>query len=138
VANHRESLAGGSPKDNIYPLTAYSGPQPDLGSGQPGNRLRQHDATREVVFVDSTMDRVDFNSGHDIETGLFEAQTKAPSSREQVDSDWSWHPQAPASKYQLTRLWRSCRSDFFRAGLGRKRVGLRADLWISSDIAKRS
>jgi hypothetical protein len=46
---------------------------PNLFHGQSDNRLWQHGALWEVVCMDSTMDGVDFNCGHDIETSLFEA-----------------------------------------------------------------
>jgi len=58
---------------------AYSSPLSDLGPGQSGNRLRQHDALRKVVGMDSAVDGVDFYRGHDIETGLLEAKAKASS-----------------------------------------------------------
>jgi hypothetical protein len=38
------------------------------------------------------MDRVYFNCGDNIETGLLEAQSKAPSTSKQIDPDWPWHP----------------------------------------------
>jgi hypothetical protein len=84
------------------------------------------------------MDGIDFNGGHNFEARLLEAQTKASSSRKQVDSDWPWHLQSPALKYQLTRLRTGCRSEFFPAVPKRKRVAISIDPWTSSDIAKLS
>jgi hypothetical protein len=54
---------------------AYPGPLPDFGPGQFGDRLRQHDAARKVVGVDSAMYGVYFDSRRDIETRLLESQT---------------------------------------------------------------
>jgi hypothetical protein len=74
MADHRESLARSSAKDNVHALTAYTGTPPDLGSGQSGYRPRQHDAVGKVVCVDTAMDGVDFDSGHNVEAGLLESQ----------------------------------------------------------------
>jgi len=41
--------------------------------------------------VDSAVNWVDLDRRNYIETGLLEAQSKAPSTRKQVDSDWPWH-----------------------------------------------
>jgi hypothetical protein len=68
-------LAGRTSKHDVHALTTYSCPTPDLVSGQTGNRLRQYGALRKVVFVNGTMDGVDFDGGHNVETGLFEAQS---------------------------------------------------------------
>jgi hypothetical protein len=91
MTDHGEPLAGGAPKYDVHMPTSYPGPPPNLGSGQPDNRLWQHDALWKVVCVDSAMYGVDFNCGHDIETGLLEAQSKAPSASKQVDSDRPRH-----------------------------------------------
>jgi hypothetical protein len=91
MPDHRKPLAGRSPKYHIDAPAPNPSPMPDLGSGQPGNRLRKHGACREVVRMDSAMDGVDFDSGHNIETRLLEAQSKAPCASKQVDSDRPWH-----------------------------------------------
>jgi hypothetical protein len=52
---------------------AYPGPLSDLGAGQVGNRLRQHDTVGKVVGVNSAMDGVYFDRSYDIEPGLLEA-----------------------------------------------------------------
>jgi len=59
------------------------------------------------------MDWVDLNCGNNIETSLLEAQSKAPSASEQVDSDQPWHLRPPVFKYQLTGFCQACRSKFF-------------------------
>jgi hypothetical protein len=91
MTNHGEPLARGAAEYNVHMCEAYPSPLPDLGAGQSSNRLRQHDAMREVVCMDSAMDGVDFDCGHDIETSLLEAQSKASSAGKQIDSDRSWH-----------------------------------------------
>jgi hypothetical protein len=120
MAYHGESLTRGTPKDHIYVADANSCSAPDFGSGQPHNRSRQHRALGKVVGVDSAVDGVDFNRGHDIETGLLEAQAKTSGTRKQIDSDRPWHPKPPAFRYQLTRFRATCRSEFFPGARGRK------------------
>src|ERR1035441_352785 len=68
VADNREPLAGSASKHHIHVPAPDSGPLPDLGTGQPGNGLWQHDALRKIVGVDSAMDRGDLNRRNDIET----------------------------------------------------------------------
>jgi hypothetical protein len=113
MTDQGEPLAGGTAKYDIHLPAPYPGSLPDLGSGQSGHRLREHDASWKVVFVYSAMDRVYFNCGDNIETGLLEAQSKAPSASKQIDSDWSCHPQSPAFSYQLTGSQQTCRSESY-------------------------
>jgi hypothetical protein len=77
MPDHGEALTGRATKHNIHTLTAYPCTTPDLVSGQTGNRPWQHGALREVVLVNCTMDRVDFNSGDNIETCLLKPQSQA-------------------------------------------------------------
>lgn len=79
MTDQRESLAGGTAKYDIHSPGPYPSSLPYLGSGQSGNRLREHDASRKVVFVYSAMNGVYFNCGDDVEAGLLETQPKAPS-----------------------------------------------------------
>jgi len=37
------------------------------------------------------MNGIDFDCGHDIETGLLEAQSEASGAGKQIDSDRPWH-----------------------------------------------
>jgi hypothetical protein len=73
VAHHGKPLAGRATKHNIHVSTTYPSMLSDFGTSQFGDRLRQHDAMREVVGVYCAMDGVYFNRAHDIEPGLLEA-----------------------------------------------------------------
>jgi hypothetical protein len=66
------------------------------------------------------MDWVYLNRSDNIETSLLEAQSKAPSASEQIDSDQPCHLRPPAFKYQLTGFCQACRSEFFLGAPKRK------------------
>jgi hypothetical protein len=87
--------------------------------------------------MNRAMNGIDFNSGDNVEASLLEAQTKASSAREQVDSDRSWQAQSPVFKYQLTRFGASCRSDFSPAIPEKTEAAPQGGLGTLSDIAKR-
>jgi hypothetical protein len=120
MTNQGESLAGRTTKYDVDMPAAYPSLLPYFFSGQPDNRSRQHSALRKVEGVYSAMDWIDLNCGNNIETSLLEAQSKAPSTSEQVDSDRSWHLRPPVFKYQLTGFCPACRSEFFQEGPKRK------------------
>jgi hypothetical protein len=73
VPHHGKPLTWRPTKHNIHMSMAYPGPLSDLGAGQVGNRLRQHDTVGKVVGVNSAMDGVYFDRSYDIEPGLLEA-----------------------------------------------------------------
>jgi hypothetical protein len=120
MTNQGKSLAGRAPKYDVDMPAADPSPLPNFFSGQPDDRSRQNSTFRKVVCVHSTMDRVDLNCGNDIETSLLEAQSKAPSASEQIDSDQPCHLRPPAFKYQLTGFCQACRSEFFLGAPKRK------------------
>jgi hypothetical protein len=113
MTNQGKSLAGRTSKHDVDMPAAYPSPLPYFFSGQPDNRSRQHSALRKIVCVHSAMDWIDLNCGNNIETSLLEAQSKASSASEQVDSDQSWHLRPPVFKYQITGFCPACRSEFF-------------------------
>jgi hypothetical protein len=62
-------------------LAANPGPFSDFGAGQFVDRLRQHRAARKIVGMDSAVDRIDFNCGHNVKARLLKAQPEASSTR---------------------------------------------------------
>jgi hypothetical protein len=113
MTNQGKPLAGRAPEYDVDMPAPYPSPLPDFFPSQPDDRSRQHSALRKVVCMDSAMDGIDFDCGHDIETGLLETQSKASSASKQIDSDWPWHLYSPANRYQLTGFRENCRSEFF-------------------------
>jgi hypothetical protein len=75
-------LARRSSKHYLDVPTAYPGTLSDFGTGQFRDRLRKHDTVREVVGVDSAVDRVYFDRSRHIEARLLKAQSQASGTRE--------------------------------------------------------
>jgi hypothetical protein len=73
-------LARRASKHNIDPTTANPRGLPDLVAGQTDDRPGQDGAARKIVCVDSGVDRIDLDCGHNVEARLLEAQIQAGTS----------------------------------------------------------
>jgi hypothetical protein len=104
VTDHGEPLARSAAKNDIHTPTAYSCSPPNLVPSETDHRSGQDGATRKIICVNSAVNGVDFHGSHDVEASLLEAQTKASSTRKQIDPDWPWHQYPPAFNYELIRF----------------------------------
>jgi hypothetical protein len=90
MTDERKALAWRSSENDIHRPPADACRFADGIAGQADDRLRDYGSFGKVEVMNCGMNRVDFDSGDDVESGLFEAQRHAASSGEQVDSYWSF------------------------------------------------
>src|SRR5207249_4379282 len=85
VPDQGEPLARRAAEDDVDPSVAEAGRLPKILSGQVADVSADGCAHREVELVDRGVDRVQFDSGHDLEPRLLEAQRQAARTGEHVN-----------------------------------------------------
>src|ERR1700723_2001487 len=87
VTNHRESLARSSAEHRIDARVAEIGGVANFSARYFRSVGANRRAARKIELVNGRMDRIDFDRGGDIETGLLESQRQSSGSCEEVDAD---------------------------------------------------
>ena len=80
-------MAGCTAEDHGDIASLYRRQGSEFGGVQFRNATAKRGTTREVVLMDSAMDRVDVDRRGHIEARLLEAQAQASGASEQIDSD---------------------------------------------------
>jgi hypothetical protein len=88
LPDHRETLTGGAPENDIDAPIAQAGSDADFAALQTFDRTGDDTAMGKVELVRGAMNGVDFDGRSDIETRLLEPKAHAARTGEQVDSNW--------------------------------------------------
>ncbi len=89
VSDQREALTGRSAKYTIDCRIADPCSLPDALGTQRFHRVRDDSCVGKVVHVNGAVNRVDPDSGSDIEPSLLKSEAQPACSRKAVDPDWS-------------------------------------------------
>jgi hypothetical protein len=91
VSDEGESLTGCATDNDIDAAPPNTGRPSYVASAKTLDATRYHGAIREVELVDRSVDGVDFDSSNHVEPSLFKPKAKPPSSRKQINANWSRH-----------------------------------------------
>ncbi len=89
MTNQRKSLAWRPTENAIYLATPHISQFSDQLSTKASSSQWDDFSLRKVEFVNSTMNRIDFDGGGNIETCLLKAERHATGTGEQVHGEWS-------------------------------------------------